>query len=121
MSVYLYVILAYLLVLTGYNIYRSRQIKSQEDFMVAGRSLSLTKMVFTLVCTWIGSGTFIATWQKVSGTLTAVGVTALGEVTGNLNPGTPTATAADGVAKINVVGIAATSITWAGYGTLGIA
>ncbi len=60
MSFYLYVILAYLLVLTGYNIYRSRQIKSQDDFMVAGRSLSLTKMVFTLVCTWIGSGTFIA-------------------------------------------------------------
>ncbi len=60
MSDYLYVILAYLLVLTGYNIYRSRRIKSQEDFMVAGRSLSLTKMVFTLVCTWIGSGTFIA-------------------------------------------------------------
>ena len=28
--------------------------------MVAGRSLSLTMMVFTLVCTWIGSGTFIA-------------------------------------------------------------
>lgn len=60
MSLYLYVILAYLLVLTGYNIYRSRKIKSQDDFMVAGRSLSLTKMVFTLVCTWIGSGTFIA-------------------------------------------------------------
>jgi len=59
-SVYLYVILAYLLVLTAYNIYRSRKIKTQEDFMVAGRSLSLTKMVFTLVCTWIGSGTFIA-------------------------------------------------------------
>jgi SSS family solute:Na+ symporter/sodium/proline symporter len=59
-SFYLYVILAYLLVLTVYNIYRSRQIKSQDDFMVAGRSLSLTKMVFTLVCTWIGSGTFIA-------------------------------------------------------------
>jgi len=57
---YLYIILAYLLVLTGFNIYRSRQVKSQEDFMVAGRSLSLTKMVFTLVCTWIGSGTFIA-------------------------------------------------------------
>ncbi len=60
MNFYVFVILAYLLVLTGYNIYRSRQIKSQEDFMVAGRSLSLTKMVFTLVCTWIGSGTFIA-------------------------------------------------------------
>ena len=60
MSFYLYVILAYLLCLTVYNIYRSRQITSQDDFMVAGRSLSLTKMVFTLVCTWIGSGTFIA-------------------------------------------------------------
>jgi SSS family solute:Na+ symporter/sodium/proline symporter len=59
-AVYLYVILGYLLVLTGFNIYRSRQVKSQDDFMVAGRSLSLTKMVFTLVCTWIGSGTFIA-------------------------------------------------------------
>jgi solute:Na+ symporter, SSS family len=57
---YVSVILAYLLVLTAYNIYRSRQIKTQEDFMVAGRNLSLTKMVFTLVCTWIGSGTFIA-------------------------------------------------------------
>jgi SSS family solute:Na+ symporter len=57
---YLYVILTYLLALTGYNIYRSRQVKSQDDFMLAGRSLSLTKMVFTLVCTWIGSGTFIA-------------------------------------------------------------
>ncbi len=60
MPVYLYVILGYLLVLTGFNIYRSRQVKSQDDFMVAGRSLSLTKMVFTLICTWIGSGTFIA-------------------------------------------------------------
>ncbi|MCG6964086.1 MAG: sodium:solute symporter family protein [Acidobacteria bacterium] len=60
MSWYLYVILAYLLVLAGFNIYRSKQVKSQEDFMVAGRSLPLTVMVFTLVCTWIGSGTFIA-------------------------------------------------------------
>jgi len=57
---YLWVVLAYLLVLAGFNFYRSRQVKSQEDFMVAGRSLSVTVMVFTLVCTWIGSGTFIA-------------------------------------------------------------
>ncbi len=60
MSWYLYVILAYLLVLAGFNFYRSKKVKSQEDFMVAGRQLSLTVMVFTLVCTWIGSGTFIA-------------------------------------------------------------
>jgi SSS family solute:Na+ symporter/sodium/proline symporter len=57
---YLYIILAYLLVLAGFNIYRSKRIKSQDDIMVAGRKLSLTTMVFTLVCTWIGSGTFIA-------------------------------------------------------------
>lgn len=60
MNAYLYVILAYLIVLTGYNFFRARKIKSQDDFMVAGRSLSLTKVVFTLVCTWVGSGTFIA-------------------------------------------------------------
>lgn len=60
MPIYLYMILAYLLVLLGFNIYRSKKIKNAEDFMVAGRSLSLTTMVFTLICTWIGSGTFIA-------------------------------------------------------------
>jgi len=59
-SWYLWVILGYLLVLAGFNLYRARQIKTQDDYMVAGRNLSLTTMVFTLVCTWIGSGTFIA-------------------------------------------------------------
>jgi len=60
MGYYLFVVLLYLLVLTAYNLYKARRIKSQEDFMVAGRSIPLTTMVFTLVCTWIGSGTFIA-------------------------------------------------------------
>lgn len=60
MSIYLYIILAYLLVLTAFNFIRTRKIKSQEDFMVAGRSLKWQVMVFTLICTWIGSGTFIA-------------------------------------------------------------
>ena len=60
MSWYLWMILGYLLILAGFNFWRAKQVTSQDDFMVAGRSLSLTKMVFTLVCTWIGSGTFIA-------------------------------------------------------------
>ncbi len=60
MSLYLYIILGYLLVLTAFNFLRAGRIKSQEDFMVAGRKLNLTVMVFTLICTWIGSGTFIA-------------------------------------------------------------
>jgi len=60
MPVYLYIILAYLLVLAALNFIRARRIKSQEDFMVAGRSLKWQVMVFTLICTWIGSGTFIS-------------------------------------------------------------
>jgi len=60
MSIYLVLILAYLAVLTVFNFVRSRRIKSQEQFMVAGRSLKWQVMVFTLVCTWIGSGTFIS-------------------------------------------------------------
>jgi SSS family solute:Na+ symporter/sodium/proline symporter len=60
MYFYLYIILAYLLVLTVINFIRSKRIKSQEDFMVAGRKLKTSVMVFTLICTWIGSGTFIA-------------------------------------------------------------
>ena len=44
----------------GFNFYRAFKVRSQDDFMVAGRSLSIRVMVFTLICTWIGSGTFIA-------------------------------------------------------------
>jgi len=60
MHLYVYLIIAYILVLMCFNFYRSRQVKSQEDMMVAGRSLSMRVMIFTLICTWIGSGTFIA-------------------------------------------------------------
>jgi Na+/proline symporter len=60
MHIYLYIILAYLFVLTGFNFIRSKKIKTQEDFMVAGRQLKMSIMIFTLICTWIGSGTFIA-------------------------------------------------------------
>lgn len=60
MPIYLYFILFYLLILFIANIIRSKKVKSSDDFMVAGRKLTLTTMVFTLICTWIGSGTFIA-------------------------------------------------------------
>jgi len=56
----LWIILAYFLVLAALNYHRHFKVKSQEDFMVAGRRLSMKVMVFTLICTWIGSGTFIA-------------------------------------------------------------
>ena len=49
--VYLFAILAYLLVLTGVGIYKSRQVKTQADFAVAGRSLS----PWILVCTMLAA------------------------------------------------------------------
>jgi len=60
MNVYIIIILTYLIALTVMNFWKSRKIRTREDMMLAGRSLSIPKMVFTLICTWIGSGTFIA-------------------------------------------------------------
>ena len=60
MNLFIIIIGLYLVGLTIMNFWQSRKIKSQDDMMLAGRSLSMTKMVFTLICTWIGSGTFIA-------------------------------------------------------------
>jgi len=60
MNIYIIIILGYLAALTVMNFWKSRKVKSQDDMMLAGRSISVTKMVFTLICTWIGSGTFIA-------------------------------------------------------------
>ncbi|MFH1943126.1 MAG: sodium:solute symporter family protein, partial [bacterium] len=60
MNIYISIILAYLIFLTVMNFWKSRKVKSQDDMMLAGRSISMTKMVFTLICTWIGSGTFIS-------------------------------------------------------------
>ncbi len=60
MNIYIIIILCYLAVLTIMNFWRSSRVKSKDEMMVAGRQISMTKMVFTLICTWIGSGTFIA-------------------------------------------------------------
>jgi len=60
MNLYIWMIAAYLVGLTVMNFVKARSVKNRDDMMLAGRSLSLTKMVFTLICTWIGSGTFIA-------------------------------------------------------------
>ncbi len=54
--IYLWAVVIYLLFLIGISIYRSRGVKTQEDFMVAGRRVSAWFLAGTLVCTWIGSG-----------------------------------------------------------------
>ncbi len=56
MSLLVIVVLGYPLLLIGVSLWRSRTVKSHEDFAVAGRSVPVYLLVGTLVCTWIGSG-----------------------------------------------------------------
>jgi SSS family solute:Na+ symporter len=58
---YIFVVVAYVLILLGISIYKSRTVKSDEDFMVAGRNVPVYMLVATLVCTWIGSGSLFGT------------------------------------------------------------
>lgn len=58
---YIVVVASYVLVLLGISVYKSRSVKSEEDFMVAGRNVPVYMLVATLVCTWIGSGSLFGT------------------------------------------------------------
>lgn len=60
MSPYLAAVLAYLAVLATIGYWRSRQVRTGDDFLVAGRSLPARVLVFTLLSTWIGSGSLFA-------------------------------------------------------------
>jgi len=57
---FLTAIIVYLIVLLTIGIYKTRSVKTQEDFMVAGRKTPVYKLVGTLLATWIGSGSIIA-------------------------------------------------------------
>jgi Na+/proline symporter len=57
--IYLIAIVAYLLVLTGIGIYKSRQVQTVADFSVAGRSLSPWILVCTMLAAWIGTGSIV--------------------------------------------------------------
>ncbi|MFQ5550120.1 MAG: hypothetical protein ACE5FJ_02655, partial [Gemmatimonadales bacterium] len=54
--IYFWAIVIYLSMLIGISVYRSRMVKTQDDFMVAGRNVSAWFLIGTLVCTWIGAG-----------------------------------------------------------------
>lgn len=62
--IYLIAIFVYLLALTGIGIYKSRQVKTQEDFTVAGRTLSPWIMVCTMLAVWIGTGSIVGNAGK---------------------------------------------------------
>ena len=57
--VYLIAIFVYLLSLTGIAYYKSRQVKTQSDFAVAGRTLSPWILVCTMLAVWIGTGSIV--------------------------------------------------------------
>ncbi len=54
--IYLIAILLYLMILIGVGAIRSGGVQTQDDFMVAGRSLTTPILVGTLIATWIGTG-----------------------------------------------------------------
>jgi solute:Na+ symporter, SSS family len=76
MTIYLTAILLYLAALAGVAYTRTRSVRTGDDFLVAGRSLPAWVLIFTLLSTWIGSGSlfgaaglgyrsgFSALWQS---------------------------------------------------------
>jgi len=59
--IFIVVVSVYLALLIGISVYKSRTVKSQDDFVVAGRGVPVYMLVATLVCTWIGSGSLFGT------------------------------------------------------------
>src|SRR5918999_4810674 len=60
MSIYLVAVIAYLTALVALGVWQSRGVRTGDDFLVAGRSLPARVLVFTLLSTWIGSGSLFA-------------------------------------------------------------
>ena len=77
--IYAVVVGGIVVVLLGTALARSRGVKGQADFLVAGRKLTWPILVFTLLSSWIGAGSlfaggenayrngFAALWQPAGG------------------------------------------------------
>ncbi|NLH15339.1 MAG: sodium:solute symporter family protein [Phycisphaerae bacterium] len=61
---YLVAIFAYLLALTAIGVWKSRSVKNQTDFAVAGRTLSPWILVCTMLAAWIGTGSIVGNAGK---------------------------------------------------------
>ncbi len=59
--IYSLVTILYLVLLITIILYKKKSVKSQEDFIVAGRGVPVYLLVGTLLCTWIGSGSLFGT------------------------------------------------------------
>jgi len=57
---YVIVLAVIVAVLLGVAIHRTARVKTKADYLVAGRSLSATVLVLTLLTSWIGAGSLLA-------------------------------------------------------------
>ncbi len=60
MSLYVIVLVAIVLTLLAVSITRLGRVKTKADYLVAGRSLPAFVLIFTLLSSWIGSGSLLA-------------------------------------------------------------
>ncbi len=79
---HLTIISIYLFTLIGLGVYKSRKIKTQSDFSVAGRSLTPWVLVGTMLATWIGTGSILGNAGKTYDTGMAALILPLGGVLG---------------------------------------
>ncbi|MFC1526112.1 sodium:solute symporter [Candidatus Latescibacterota bacterium] len=79
---YLTVILIYLFILIGVGVWKSRKIRTQSDFAVAGRRLTPWVLVGTMLATWIGTGSILGNAGKTYETGMAAFILPLGGVLG---------------------------------------
>jgi SSS family solute:Na+ symporter len=80
-QLYVVVLAVIVVVLLSVAVYRSSQVKTKADYLVAGRSLPALVLVLTLLTSWIGAGSlfagaenaykngFAALWQSAGGWL----------------------------------------------------
>jgi SSS family solute:Na+ symporter/sodium/proline symporter len=80
-QLYVVVLAVIVVVLLGVALYRTSQVKTKADYLVAGRSLPAVVLVLTLLTSWIGAGSlfagaenaykngFAALWQPAGGWL----------------------------------------------------
>jgi solute:Na+ symporter, SSS family len=80
-QLYVVVLAAIVVVLLAVAVYRTTQVKTKADYLVAGRSLPAAVLVLTLLTSWIGAGSlfagaenayrngFAALWQPAGGWL----------------------------------------------------
>ena len=65
--IYIAFIAVYMVALVGVGLIRSRKVENQEDFAVAGRSLSTFVLFGTMVATWIGTGSIFGQTVYLTG------------------------------------------------------